>query len=349
MGEVLGVGTTHVPYLMNAPENLLRFRKMLCGMAESLSGKTFVDPPEALAEMGSDPDAVAREHHRAHWQAFADLRKRIDALSPDAILLIGDDQGQAFLPGNLPPYAIYVDREVDATPFHSTRMPGDAEYVKRTWGVDPSHSYRWPCHAAAAVAIRDGLIRRGFDIASTNDLTTAQWKHGLPHAHANTQLFLRNDDGRYPLIPLFVNCYGAELAIFDPAARKDEAKAAGYPAAPTSRRLYAMGEAIREIVEASSWRVLVCPSSTWSHTWLTSRYDRMRMDVEGNTEKMRWLERGEGWRLRDYDSPELEANGDHELRNWIVGAGAMGARKLEVTWWRASWVSTGFRVFGVWE
>ena len=171
----------------------------------------------------------------------------------------------------------------------------------------------------------------------------------LPHAHANTQLFLRNDDGRYPLIPLFVNCYGAELAIFDPAARKDEGRAAGYPVAPPSRRLYAMGEAIREIILTSSYRILVCPSSTWSHTWLTRRYDCMRMDVEGNIEIMRWLERGEGWRLRDDDSPEIEANGDHELRNWIIGAGAMGERKLEVTWFRASWVSTGFRVFGVWQ
>ena len=89
--------------------------------------------------------------------------------------------------------------------------------------------------------------------------------------------------------------------------------------------------------------MLVCPSSTWSHTWLTSRYDRMRMDVEGNTEIMRALERGEGERLRDYDSPEIEANGDHELRNWIVAAGAMGRRKLEVTWYRASWVSTACR------
>ena len=32
-----------------------------------------------------------------------------------------------------------------------------------------------------------------------------------------------------------------------------------------------------------------------------------------------------------------------------LGAGAMGSRKLEVTWYRASWISTGFRVFGVWS
>jgi hypothetical protein len=115
--------------------------------------------------MGADPEAVAREHHRLHWEAFAALRERIDAMAPDAILMIGDDQAQAFLPGNLPPYAIYVGSEVDATPFHMTRMPGDAEYVKQTWGVDPSHTWRWPCHAEVAIAIRDGLIRRGFDIA----------------------------------------------------------------------------------------------------------------------------------------------------------------------------------------
>jgi hypothetical protein len=247
---------------MSAPENLLRFRKMLCGIAESLAGRPFVDPPEALAEMGSDPEAVAREHHQLHWRAFSELRRRIDSLRPDAILLIGDDQAQAFLPNNMPPYAIYVGAEVEAAPFHGTHLSGDAEYVRKTWGVDPRHRYRWRCHAPAALAIRDGLLRRGFDIASTNDLDSAQWRHGLPHAHANTQLFLRNEDGSHPLIPLFVNCYGPELAIFDPAARQDPARATAYPAAPRSSRLYEMGAAIREIVEASPYRILVCPSST---------------------------------------------------------------------------------------
>jgi hypothetical protein len=349
MGEVLGVGTTHVPYLMSAPENLLRFRKMLCTLASSLTGKPFVDPPEALAEMGSDPESVAREHHRLHWEAFAGLRAHIQRVRPDAILLIGDDQAQAFLPNNMPPYAIYVGADVDAAPFHATRMPGDAEYVKRTWGVDPTHTYHWPCHAPAAALLRDGLIERGFDIASSDDLNSAHWKHGLPHAHANTQLFLRNDLDRIPIIPLFVNCYGPDLAIFDPEARKDPSRTAAYPKAPSSRRLYAMGEAIAEIVADSPYRVMVCPSSTWSHTWLASRFERMRMDAEGNLAILRALERGEGALLRDYESPEIEANGDHELRNWIVGAGAMGTRKLEVTWHRASWVSTGFRVFGVWH
>jgi len=145
-----------------------------------------------------------------------------------------------------------------------------------------------------------------------------------------------------------VNCYGADLGIFEPVP-EERGGARAYPPAASSRRLYALGQAIRTALEASPHRVLVCPSSTWSHTWLTSRYDRMRMDVEGNLEMLAWLERGEGARLQAYDSPELEANGDHELRNWIVAAGIIGARPMETIWHQASWVSTGFRVFSIWH
>jgi hypothetical protein len=311
----------------------------------------FRDPPEALAQLGGDPERVAREHHRLHWEAFARLSAYVDEVRPDAILMIGDDQDQCFQTNNLPPYAIYVGAAVDATPFHMSRLPGDAEYVKRTWGVDPSHGYRWPCHAELAATLRDELIGRGFDLASTDELNSERWRFGLGHAHANTQLFLRNDDGRIPLVPLFVNCYGRDLAIFSRLGADAGAAPAerSYPRAAPSARLYALGEAIRDILMALPWRVLVCPSSTWSHTWLTSRYDRMRMDVEGNREILGWLERGEGRRLRGYDSPAIESNGDHELRNWIVAAGIVGDRKLTVTAAFVSWVSTGFRVFGIWH
>ncbi len=351
MAEILGIGTTHVPYLMNAPENMLRMRAILCGFAEKLSGKTFRDPPEALEQLGGDPERVAREHHRLHWEAFGRLSAYVDEVQPDAILMIGDDQDQCFQTNHIPPYALYVGARVDATPFHMSRLPGDAEYVKRVWGVDVSHTYEWPCHAELACALRDALIRRGFDMVSTDDLNSDRWHFGLGHAHANTQLFLRNEDGGVPLVPLFVNCYGPELSIFSrlgPNAGPGP-PASSYPAAPSSARLYALGEAIREILLGLPWRVLVCPSSTWSHTWLATRFDRMRMDLEGNREILGWFERGEAQRLRDYDSPQIEANGDHELRNWIVAAGIMGERRLEVTARIESWVSTGFRVFGIWH
>jgi len=352
MGEILGIGTSHVPYLMSAPENMVRLRQSICKVVERIEGRPFQDPPEALAQMGEDPMAVGKEHHRLHWQAFAQLKAYIDEVSPDAILLIGDDQAQCFQANNLPPYALYVGNQVDAKPFYMARFPGDAEYIQQTWGVAPDHRYLWPCHAELAGAIRDELIRSGFDIASSNDLNSDRWQYGLGHAHANTQLFLHNDDGKYPIIPLFINCYGSDLNIFGTMASGQSVEAqatAGYPPAPSSRRLYEMGRAIRKVLLRRPERVLVCPSSTWSHTWLTKKHHRMRMDVEGNLEKMHWFERGQASLLAEYDSPDIENNGDHELRNWIVAAGIMGSRPLEVTWQVISWVSTGFRVFGIWR
>ncbi|MCZ7537569.1 MAG: hypothetical protein M5T61_17785 [Acidimicrobiia bacterium] len=348
MGRISGIGTTHVPYLMNAPENLLIFRKLLCAFAERLEGRPFVEPAEALEEMGDDPEAVAREHHRLHWEAFDALRRHVDEEKPDCILMIGDDQAQCFQENNLPPYAIYVGDEVEATPFYMSRFPGDAEYVKDTWGVAVDHTYHWPCDAELAIALRDGLIEDGFDIASSNDLNSERWSYGLGHAHANTQLFLRNDDGGIPIVPLFINCYGSELAIFSQLTG-GEPPPAPFPRAPRSERLYDMGRSIRRILEERPGNVMICPSSTWSHTWLTKRHGRMRMDLEGNLEKVKWFEAGEAARMREYDSPQIEDNGDHELRNWIVAAGIIGDRPMELVCQLASWVSTGFRVFGIWR
>ena len=66
MGEVLGIGTTHVPYLMSAPENLLRFRKMLCGLGRVALGQALRRPARGRSRRwAADPEAVAREHHRA--------------------------------------------------------------------------------------------------------------------------------------------------------------------------------------------------------------------------------------------------------------------------------------------
>jgi Catalytic LigB subunit of aromatic ring-opening dioxygenase len=353
MGEILGIGTTHVPYLMSAPESLPRIRDGITKMVERMEGRPFVDPPEALEQLHGDVEGVTREHHQLHWKAFATLREYIDEVKPDAIMFIGDDQAQCFQSGNVPPYALYVGDQVDAKPFYGSRAPADAEYVQRTWGVGTDHQYLWPCHADLAVAIRDGLIRDGFEISSSDNLNHDKWQNGLGHAHTNTQMFLRNEDGKYPIIPLFINCYGSELntfgTMFASGRGSREARETGYPPAASSRRLYEMGRAIRKILLSRNERVLVCPSSTWSHTWLTKRYHRMRMDVEGNFEKMRWFEKGQASLMAEYDSPDMENNGDLEMRNWIVAAGIMGNRRFEVTWQVTSWALMGFRVYGIWR
>ena len=59
MGEILGIGMSHVPYMMNAPENMLRLRQVLMKVVERIEKRPFQDPPEALEQLGNDPEAVA--------------------------------------------------------------------------------------------------------------------------------------------------------------------------------------------------------------------------------------------------------------------------------------------------
>jgi hypothetical protein len=73
MENIFGVGATHVPYLMSAPENMLRLREQVCKMVERLEGRPFQDPPEAVAQLGKNPQSVATEHHQLHWKAFERL------------------------------------------------------------------------------------------------------------------------------------------------------------------------------------------------------------------------------------------------------------------------------------
>jgi len=58
MGEILGIGMSHVPYMMNAPENMLRLRQVLMKAVERIEKRPFQDPPEALEQLGSDPMEV---------------------------------------------------------------------------------------------------------------------------------------------------------------------------------------------------------------------------------------------------------------------------------------------------
>jgi len=59
MGEILGIGMSHVPYMMSAPENMLRLRQVLMKVVERIEKRPFQDPPEALEQLVNDPEAIA--------------------------------------------------------------------------------------------------------------------------------------------------------------------------------------------------------------------------------------------------------------------------------------------------
>ena len=188
------------------------------------------------------------------------------------------------------------------------------------------------CPSAFAIALRDQLILNGFDLASSTALEG--WKWGLPHAHINPLLFL-DPEGTFPLLPLFVNCYGEEAGP-------------GYPPRPTARRCYELGRAIRQFLDGRE-RVAVVASSSWSHSFLTHRVQCRAFDSEFDRRNLELLRQGRGSQLAALTPEDIRLSGDHDFLNWIIALGIIGDKPAAIVDALDAQSQISFKVFAIWE
>lgn len=241
--------------------------------------------------------------------AFAVLRAQLQAYRPDALLVVGDDQGDMYDNSNNPTFAIYT---------------GDA-----LWGLDGT-SYRplsarqrvtFPCHSRLAQVIHKGLIKKGFDLASSATFKPmGHPEHGVSHmvAHPVPTLLPKLD---IPIVPLFINEY--------------------YPPLPTAARCYALGVALAEVLADVPERVAIYASGGLSHDpggpragWVDEPLDRWFLER---------LERNESAALQHlftFDSDTMRG-GTGEMRAWITVAGAMQRPAKVVEYIRAHHAKVG--------
>ena len=159
-------------------------------------------PAQLLEELGDD-NGLSHDisDQQKVVESFNILRDRLHEWAPDVLLVIGDDQAENFLQDNLPPFCLYTGAEVDGYPF---QRPAARTNL---WNAAPETKFSFQCPQEFSRDLRNHLIRDGFDMASSSALKGWDW--GLAHAIINPLVFL-DPDGRFPLLPLFVNCYGEE-------------------------------------------------------------------------------------------------------------------------------------------
>ncbi len=96
----------------------------------------------------------------------------------------------------------------------------------------------------------------------------------------------------YPLVPISVNCLGSD--VFERlGVRRDGAPEEAPPPAPSPACAFALGQAIREILEASPWRAVIIGSSAWSHSFLTRKTYGLWPDVAADRARLAELRAGE--------------------------------------------------------
>jgi hypothetical protein len=288
---VLGMATSHSPMLSTPHE-------VFAGHAERDRANPHVRDFEGMvrekaAWIGRElhPE-VTRARHEATQAALAHLQRVLREVAPDALVVIGDDQGEWFSADSQPALCIYWGETVENLPPPLERM---APSIRRAyWGFYGDGTNRtFPVDAALGKYLIETLTHEHeFDVAHVR----VQPRHG-PFGHAWSFVHQRLMGAHVvPIVPVLLNTYYP-------------------PNQPTAKRCYGLGQAIRQAVEA--WpvpkRVGVVGSGGLSHFVVDETLDRHVLDI---------LARKDAGAIAALPADQL-ASGNSEIRNWVAAAGAV--------------------------
>jgi hypothetical protein len=229
MAKLVGcLAMSHAPQLMLNPDHW--------GLLNNREKERLPDKPEL--------DRETSEVKWAKWngcmEAIAKLRQKLEALDPDVLIVVGDDQHENLVDDNMPPFSIFMGEEVEASV--SLRYLNQPKSENRT---------KYRVDAKLAGALVAGLMDEGFDPAYSK---RTRYDGGLGHAFARVLKFLTPDASRR-IIPVMVNTY--------------------YPPAPSAHRCAQFGVALAKLIGRfpSGDRVVVIASGGLSHTKIDEQLD----------------------------------------------------------------------------
>lgn len=233
------------------------------------------------------PERVPEQKRIAIEQGYAEARRRLDEIAPDVVIAVSVEHFTNFHLGNLPAFAVATGES-----YLGPVTEEMAQFLRV-----PQH--RYPGHAE--------LGRFLYEFALASDFDPSLVEGGLDFDENFCVPFhLLDPDSRYPLVPVIVNGVN--------------------PPWPTPRRCYDFGRMIRRGVESwpSSERVVVIGTGGLSH-WV-GLPEAGQVNTEFDNDFLARLRAGDPDDLVRYTNAEIDAagNGAHEIRTWLVAAGAAG-------------------------
>jgi Catalytic LigB subunit of aromatic ring-opening dioxygenase len=326
MAEIIGLGCTHYPGLLQPDDQLPGgFHHLLTAPNVPAQYKDRANwPSELLAELGNDAGVSSARRYGARMaDDFRAVRKALDDFNPDLVLIWGDDQYENFREDIIPAFCVFgLDKEFALKPWHN----GNGGKPNR-WGEPGDWTMKLTGARDAAKHLASALIERGIDMAYAYKPLHVD---GLAHAFTNTLLYLDWDRRGFPwpVLPFAINCYGRNLihakggmaALFVPP--RDERELPD-PPAPQPWRCMDVGKAVAEVLAESPWRVALIASSSWSHCFLSPTNGYLWPDHKADRLMFDALSSGDYayWRQRPLKA--MEQAGQHEMLNWMALAGAM--------------------------
>lgn len=145
----LGMASSHAPMMFQKAQYWPRVIERIPAAAREQL------PTSARTEIASP--ALIESHIQRIEAAFAILREQLSAFKPDALVMIGDDQGDMFDDANNPTFSVYTGDE-----------PLWGRSARDPFGVPPQERTKlvFRQHSELARHLLRGLIKRGFDVAN---------------------------------------------------------------------------------------------------------------------------------------------------------------------------------------
>lgn len=247
-------------------------------------------------------------------RALGVLRAQVEKSDADTMLIIHDDHFVNFDFRCYPPFCLLIGKEakgsgvIDPAEIEKItgavykRYAGKSSYQSAPAGM-PQHVSDWEggdkpyvyrVNEDLSVRLLKELLAMGFDMPFTTNGT-------MDGELVLTQNFL-NPQADKSIMLLYTNGY--------------------VPPIPHPGRCYALGRAIRKIIDTSDSRVLVQATGGMSHYPGTPLYGEVDEDFDRHVLEL--LAQGEAQSLAALSPEEILRRGNGELVNWIIAAGIIG-------------------------
>lgn len=189
MPVVLGIASSHAPFLLSPAEQWPKVHRGLAGE---------VPQPTALA---TETTEVIEGYLKRIKTAFAEIRRQLEITKPDALFIVGDDQDEVFSSALIPHFAMFLGEEIEGTASISWLGESNAD-----------NRIRMKCNSAVARVALNGLMERGFDVSFVEKLTPlARPDRGLSHAFTRVAKLVGIHELGIPVVILFMNAYHTPL------------------------------------------------------------------------------------------------------------------------------------------
>lgn len=300
---ILGLGSSHGPLLSTPPEEW--HQRAAADRRNSglwYRGRQW-SFDELVTERGGpgvfqeeiDP-GVCHQRRQACDAAIDTLSKTLYETSPDVVVIVTDDQREAFSEELQPTMGIFYGDEVAHMPLDEDTLaamgPGLAVAAS---GHVPDEPKTYPCAPDLARHTIGTLIDDGFDVATSARMPAgSHGDHSIGHGFGF--IYKRIMPDPIPILPVFVNSFYP-------------------PNQPTAARCFDFGRALGRAV--ASWNttrtVAFVASGGLTHFVIEEDFDRAFLDA---------LAQDDQAYLTGIPQDRLQS-GTSEMRNWIVVAGAM--------------------------